>query len=163
MALDGGGWKGVSRIDDEATLRKKYEESGKMVMHVQRAVHPFDRFIRCVGLGPQTTIVRYDPDKPLHDRYTMDQGFLSADEAELLRVATAPAWRRRQVAQGLLRRALAEFDRAGIACHLEVRADNRPAQLLYERHRFAYLDRRPAYYRDGCAAWIYARRACGSG
>ena len=85
---DGGGWKGVSRIDDEATLRKKYEESGKMVMHVQRAVHPFDRFIRCVGLGPQTTIVRYDPDKPLHDRYTMDQGFLSADEAELLRDTT---------------------------------------------------------------------------
>ncbi|MFO0625886.1 MAG: hypothetical protein U0325_09750 [Polyangiales bacterium] len=85
---DGGGWKGVSRIDDEATLRKKYEESGKMVMHVQRAVHPFDRFIRCVGLGPQTTIVRYDPDSPLHDRYTMDQGFLSDDEAELLRDTT---------------------------------------------------------------------------
>lgn len=85
---DGGGWKGVSRIDDEATLRRKYEESGKMVMHVQRAVHPFDRFIRCVGLGPQTTIVRYDPDKPLHDRYTMDQGFLSDDEAELLRDTT---------------------------------------------------------------------------
>lgn len=85
---DGGGWKGVSRIDDEATLRKKYEESGKMVMHVQRAVHPFDRFIRCVGLGPQTTIVRYDPDKPLHDRYTMDRDFLSADEAEILRDTT---------------------------------------------------------------------------
>lgn len=85
---DGGGWKGVSRIDDEATLRRKYEESGKLVMHLQGAVHPYDRFIRCVGLGPQTTIVRYDPDKPLHDRYTMDRGFLSDDEAQLLRDTT---------------------------------------------------------------------------
>jgi len=85
---DGGGWKGVSRIDDEATLRRKYEESGKMVMHLQKAVQPFDRFIRCIGLGPQTTIVRYDPDKPLHDRYTMDKGFLSADEASVLRDTT---------------------------------------------------------------------------
>ncbi|MEZ4394140.1 MAG: hypothetical protein R3A48_23960 [Polyangiales bacterium] len=85
---DGGGWKGVSRIDDEAALRQKYEESGKMVMHVQRAVHPFDRFIRCVGLGPQTTIVRYAAEKPLHDRYTMDKGFVSDDEAQLLRDTT---------------------------------------------------------------------------
>jgi len=85
---DGGGWKGVSRIDDEATLRQKYEESGKMVMHVQQAVHPFDRFIRCVGLGPQTTIVRYAAEKPLHDRYTMDKNFVSDDEAQLLRDTT---------------------------------------------------------------------------
>ena len=85
---DGGGWKGVSRIDDEAALRQKYEESGKMVMHAQRAVHPFDRFVRCVGLGPQTTIVRYAPDKPLHDRYTMDAGFVTDDEAALLRDTT---------------------------------------------------------------------------
>src|SRR5262245_26812742 len=68
---DGGGWKGVSRIDDEAKLKKSYEESGKMVMHLQKAVHPFDSFVRCIGLGPQTTLIRYEPGAPLHDRYTM--------------------------------------------------------------------------------------------
>ena len=29
---DGGGWKGVSRIKDEAALKKAYDESGTMVM-----------------------------------------------------------------------------------------------------------------------------------
>ncbi len=85
---DGGGWKGVSRIDDEAKLRKSYEESGKLVMHLQKAVHPFDRFVRCIGLGPQTHLIRYDPDAPLHDRYTQDKDFVSAEEASLLRDIT---------------------------------------------------------------------------
>ena len=85
---DGGGWKGVSRIDNEAQLRARYDESGKLVMHLQKAVHPFDLFIRCIGFGPQTTIVRYDPAAALHNRYTMDQDFVSADEAELLRDTT---------------------------------------------------------------------------
>ncbi|MBL8949870.1 MAG: hypothetical protein JNK82_03775 [Myxococcaceae bacterium] len=87
---DGGGWKGVSRIDNEQKLRQAYEDSGKLVMHLQKAVDPFDCFIRCIGLGPQTTIVRYDPSAPLHDRYTMDQQktFVNDDEAQLLRDTT---------------------------------------------------------------------------
>lgn len=85
---DGGGWKGVSRIDDEAQLRARYEESGTLVMHLQKAVEPFDRFIRCIGLGPQTRIVRYDPGAALHDRYTMDKNFVSAEEASVLRDTT---------------------------------------------------------------------------
>jgi hypothetical protein len=87
---DGGGWKGVNKIDDEAALRKRYDESGKLVMHLQKAVHPFDRFIRCVGLGPQTKIVRYDPSAALHDRYTMDaeSSFLRDDDAQIIRDTT---------------------------------------------------------------------------
>ena len=85
---DGGGWKGVSRIDDDATLRARYEESGRLVMLLQKAVMPFDRFVRCIGLGPQTYLVRYEPGAALHDRYTMDRDFLSADEASLLRDTT---------------------------------------------------------------------------
>src|SRR6266545_7611269 len=81
---DGGGWKGVSRIEDEKKLRAAYEDSGKLVMHVQKAVDPFDRFVRCIGLGPQTTLVRYNPSAPLHDRYTMDRDFVSAEERALL-------------------------------------------------------------------------------
>ncbi len=83
--FDGGGWRAVSRIPDEQTLRKKYEESGKTIMHLQRSVDQFDSFVRCIGLGPQTHLVKYDPDAPLHDRYTQETDFVSADEAQLLR------------------------------------------------------------------------------
>jgi hypothetical protein len=85
---DGGGWKGVSRIDDEAKLRKSYEESGKLVMHLQKAVHPFDSFVRCIGLGPQTHLVKYDPGAALHDRYTQETDFVTPEEASLLRDTT---------------------------------------------------------------------------
>lgn len=85
---DGGGWKGVSRVDNEEQLRARYEESGKLVMHLQKAVDPFDLFTRCIGFGPQTTIVRYDPAAALHNRYTMDKDFLSPEEADLLRDTT---------------------------------------------------------------------------
>jgi ribosomal-protein-alanine N-acetyltransferase len=80
-----------------------------------------------------------------------------ADEAELLRVATAPAWRRRQVGLRLLTAAFAELDREGVDSYLEVRADNLPAQELYRRLGFAVVGRRPGYYADGCDAWLCAR------
>ena len=76
---DGGGWVGVSKIDDEAALRAAYEASGTKVMHLQAAVIPYDFFVRCIGLGPQTRVVNYDPSAPLHDRYRMDRGFLTRD------------------------------------------------------------------------------------
>jgi hypothetical protein len=85
---DGGGWRAVSRVPDESSLRKRYEESGKGVMHLQAAVHPFDSFVRCIGLGPQTHLVKYLPDEPLHDRYSQEENFVSADEAQLLKDTT---------------------------------------------------------------------------
>jgi hypothetical protein len=85
---DGGGWRAVSRVTDDASLRRRYEESGKGVMHLQAAVAPFDSFVRCIGLGPQTHLVKYDPDAPLHDRYTQTKDFVSAEEAQLLRDTT---------------------------------------------------------------------------
>ena len=85
---DGGGWRGVSKVNNDADLRARYDESGKTVMHLQAAVWPFDSFVRCIGLGPQTTLVRYNPDVPLHDRYTMDKNFVSDDEAQILRDTT---------------------------------------------------------------------------
>ena len=35
---DGGGWRGVSRIENEESLRTAYDGSGKLVMHLQRSV-----------------------------------------------------------------------------------------------------------------------------
>ncbi|GMV40273.1 MAG: hypothetical protein AMXMBFR64_19890 [Myxococcales bacterium] len=81
---DGGAWVGVSRIDDEQALRQAYEKSGKHVMHLQKAVEPFDLFVRCIGVGPQIYIVRYDPSAPLHARYMVDYYFADADEWSLL-------------------------------------------------------------------------------
>ena len=81
----------------------------------------------------------------------------AAHEAELLRIATAPAWQRRRVATAVLTVALADLDRQSIASFLEVRADNQPAQELYRRLGFEYLGQRSAYYADGCDAWIFGR------
>lgn len=85
---DGGGWRAVTRIKDEVSLRKNYEESGKSIMHLQGAVNPFDSFVRCIGLGPQTHLVKYNPDAPLHDRYTQETNFISDEEAQILRDTT---------------------------------------------------------------------------
>ncbi len=81
---DGGAWKGVSRLDDEEALRKAYEESGTFLMHVQASVEGFDRFVRCVGLGPQFKLVSYDPAAPLHDRYEIKNDFVNEAEQSLL-------------------------------------------------------------------------------
>lgn len=79
---DGGGWVGVSRVTDVEALKKAYEESGKFVMHVQKGVDDYDRFVRCIGVGPQVHYVSYDPDAPLHQRYREDaaDAFLSAED-----------------------------------------------------------------------------------
>jgi hypothetical protein len=81
---DGGGWQGVSRIDDEAALRRAYETSGTHLMHLQKAIEPYDHFVRAVGLGPQVRIIRYDPELPLHDRYTMERDFIGEADARTL-------------------------------------------------------------------------------
>ncbi len=84
--FDGGGWKGVTRIANEAALKRAYEESGTMVMHLQKAIEPYERFVRTIGFGPQTRSVFYEPSAPLHDRYTMkrESEFLSPAEKKVL-------------------------------------------------------------------------------
>lgn len=80
----GGGWKGVSRIDDLAALQKAYDESGTELMNLQAAVLPHDHFVRCVGLGPQIRKVDYNPGAPLHDRYGTAIGFLEPEDESIL-------------------------------------------------------------------------------
>ncbi|MDH3628595.1 MAG: hypothetical protein OEV00_10390 [Acidobacteriota bacterium] len=85
---DGGAWVGVSRIDNAEKLKDAYEESGTRVMHLQSAVDPFDLFVRIVGIGPQTRVIRYDPAAPLHDRYKVDFDVVTSEEHSLLRDIT---------------------------------------------------------------------------
>jgi hypothetical protein len=85
----GGGWKGVTKIDDAVGLKKAYDASGTDLMNLQAAVLPHDRFVRCVGLGPQMRKVNYDPGAALHDRYRMDIDFLEPDDVSVLEDMTA--------------------------------------------------------------------------
>jgi hypothetical protein len=75
--FDGGGWRGVSRINSADDLLKAYDESGEMLMHLQKAVEPYDVFARALTVGPETMVMQFRPDLPMHDRYAVSHGFLS--------------------------------------------------------------------------------------
>lgn len=85
---DGGGWRGVNRIEDGKMLLDTYEQSGKMLMHLQQGVNPFEAFVRCIGLGPQVNLVDYDPSAPLHGRYCEGEPKLDEEVKQLLRDIT---------------------------------------------------------------------------
>ena len=47
-------------------------------MHLQKSVEPFDVFARALTIGPETMVMHFRPDEPMHDRYAVDHDFLSA-------------------------------------------------------------------------------------
>ncbi len=75
--FDGGAWRGVSRIDNERDLWSAYNESGEMLMHLQKAAEPYDVFARALTIGPETMVMNFRPEEPMHNRYAVDHGFLS--------------------------------------------------------------------------------------
>ena len=75
--FDGGQWRGVARARDAAELQRRYDESGQQLMHVQAAVDGFDVFSRSLSIGAETMVMRFEPDRPLHDRYQVDHDFLA--------------------------------------------------------------------------------------
>jgi hypothetical protein len=75
--FDGGQWVGVSRVVSPAELRARYDESGERMMHVQSALEDFDVFARSLSIGAETMVMRFEPDRPMHDRYQVEHGFLS--------------------------------------------------------------------------------------
>ena len=75
--FDGGGWRGVSRVKDEAELMRAYDDSGEMLMHLQKSVEPYDVFARALTIGPETMVMHFRPDLPMHDRYAVSHDFLS--------------------------------------------------------------------------------------
>jgi hypothetical protein len=80
--FDGGGWRGVSRIDDRESLHRAYDESGEMLMHLQAAVAGYDVFARSLTIGAETMVMRFEPAQPMHSRYVVDHGFLSPEVGE---------------------------------------------------------------------------------
>lgn len=82
--FDGGGWQGVTKVDNEHELRAAYEGSEKYLMHLQQAVAGFDLFVRAVGIGPQVRVMKYDPSQPLHGRYTTERDFVGPDDEQVV-------------------------------------------------------------------------------
>jgi hypothetical protein len=74
--FDGGGWRGVSRINDKSDLNRSYDESGEMLMHLQATVD-YEHFARALSIGPETMVMDFRPDQPMHNRYAVSHDFLS--------------------------------------------------------------------------------------
>jgi hypothetical protein len=49
------------------------------MMHVQSAVEDFDVFARSLSIGAETMVMRFEPDRPMHDRYQVEHAFLSPE------------------------------------------------------------------------------------
>jgi hypothetical protein len=75
--FDGGGWRGVSRIENPDDLHRAYDESGEMLMHLQATVD-YEHFARALSIGPETMVMDFRPEQPMHNRYAVNHGFLSA-------------------------------------------------------------------------------------
>jgi hypothetical protein len=80
--FDGGQWRGVSRASDPRELQRGYDASGEQLMHVQAAVEGFDVFARSLSIGPETMVMWFDPDRPLHDRYQVRHDFLTPEQGQ---------------------------------------------------------------------------------
>ncbi len=81
---DGGAWVGVSKIDNAGELQAAYDASGTRIMHLQEAILPFDLFVRCLAVGPQVNVIKYDPDAPIHARYMVEFDFVDGDDWQQL-------------------------------------------------------------------------------
>jgi hypothetical protein len=78
--FDGGQWRGVTRAGSPDELRRRYDESGEQLMHVQRAVDGFEVFARSLSIGPETMVMWFDPERALHDRYQVRHDFLTREQ-----------------------------------------------------------------------------------
>src|SRR5919107_517509 len=79
---DGGAWVGVTHIKNADDLHRAYDESGQRLMHLQKAVAGYDVFARSLSIGAETMVMKFDPDQPMHGRYSVAHGFLDAATGE---------------------------------------------------------------------------------
>ena len=69
--FDGGGWRGVSQVKNVDDLHSAYDDSGEMLMHLQASVADFEVFARALTIGPETMVMKFQPDEPMHNRYAV--------------------------------------------------------------------------------------------
>jgi hypothetical protein len=77
--FDGGQWVGVTRVGDADELHRRYDASGERLMHLQASVEGFDAFARSLSIGAETMVMRFHPEAPMHERYTVEHDFLDAE------------------------------------------------------------------------------------
>jgi hypothetical protein len=76
---DGGAWRGVTQIRDREHLHRAYDQSGEMLMHLQKAIEGYDVFARSLSIGAETMVMKFRPDQPMHLRYEVDHAFLTPE------------------------------------------------------------------------------------
>ena len=78
--FDGGQWVGVSRVGSAEELRTL-----RRVGRADDAPASGDRGLRrlraLLSIGAETMVMRFEPDRPMHDRYQVEHGFLSPTSA----------------------------------------------------------------------------------
>ncbi|HEY7875114.1 MAG TPA: hypothetical protein VIG64_08335 [Actinomycetota bacterium] len=80
--FDGGAWVGVTRVTNDAELHRRYDESGERLMHLQASLEDYEVFARSLSIGAESMVMHYEPSRPLHDRYQVDHGFLTAEQGD---------------------------------------------------------------------------------
>jgi ribosomal-protein-alanine acetyltransferase len=85
-------------------------------------------------------------------------GWVAADELELMDICVADTFRRRGIGRKLVEHQLSWAGARGAhVAHLEVRASNLGALVLYQTMGFHEVGRRHAYYSDGEDAMLLRR------
>lgn len=82
---DGGGWRGVSRVNTREELMAKYDESGTDCMVLQQYV-PFTHYVRSYCIGKKDVCpMPYDP---IFQRYLVVENYLDPEMDERVRRET---------------------------------------------------------------------------
>ncbi|HYP25099.1 MAG TPA: hypothetical protein VE262_00135 [Blastocatellia bacterium] len=82
---DGGGWRGVSRVNTREELMRRYDESGTDCMTLQEYV-PFDHYVRSYCIGKREVCpMPYDP---IFQRYLVVEDYLEPEVEERVRRET---------------------------------------------------------------------------
>lgn len=68
----GGGWRDVYMIDSLDDLIRAYDQTGTKTMILQERIQ-WDDYLRCVVIGGEVLVLRYDPHRPFMERYVIDQ------------------------------------------------------------------------------------------
>lgn len=78
------------------------------------------------------------------------------DEAEVLKIVVLKEYRRKGIASLLMKNVINKLVEVDVGVlFLEVRSDNVPAKMLYEKIGFEKIYERQKYYSDGVDAYIY--------
>ena len=67
----GGGWRDVYMVDSPEELTAAYAQTGTKTMILQERIE-WEDYLRCVVIGAEVMVFRYDPMRPFAERYRTD-------------------------------------------------------------------------------------------